>query len=198
MEPFLLLLAFPLLVFAQHEHGSTSSGEPVVMIPWLHFTPGDAILFKEWVPRKPGPFAGACIALFLLAIVDRMLAAMRRIMEVWWKRKYVSCNTRRFLLCLHILCILRVDLFLSKRFGALSSETDASEKGAASVRVQPSAEDPSPRLSLSTRNAAPFIPAHDFARGGFVVLQSAITYALMLSVMYGSSMVLSPVLMLFP
>jgi hypothetical protein len=65
--------------------GSTES--TMMMVPYLHFTPGDAILFREWVPKEPGPFVGACIGLFLLGIFDRWLAAMRRLMEAWWKQR---------------------------------------------------------------------------------------------------------------
>lgn len=61
----------------------------MMMVPYLHFTPGDAILFREWVPKEPGPFVGACIGLFLLGILDRWLAAMRRLMEAWWKQRCV-------------------------------------------------------------------------------------------------------------
>lgn len=59
------------------------------MVSYLHFTPGDAILFREWVPTDPGPFVGACIGLFLLGALDRWLAAMRRLMEAWWRQRWV-------------------------------------------------------------------------------------------------------------
>lgn len=86
----LLLLALPVFAQAQHVHSSTDgSNSTIVMVPYLHFTPGDALLFREWVPRNAGPFTGACIGLFLLAMVDRWLAAMRRIAEVWWKQRLV-------------------------------------------------------------------------------------------------------------
>jgi len=59
----------------------------MMMVPYLHFTLGDAILFREWVPKYPGPFVGACIGVFLLGILDRWLAALRRLMETWWKQR---------------------------------------------------------------------------------------------------------------
>lgn len=65
--------------------GSTEGS--MMMTPYLHFTPGDAILFQEWVPTEPGPFLGACIGVFLLGIFDRWLAAMRRLIETWWKQR---------------------------------------------------------------------------------------------------------------
>jgi Ctr copper transporter family len=39
-------------------------------------------------------------------------------------------------------------------------------------------------VRLSRDTIPPFMPSHDFARGAFVVFQTAITYALMLSLMY--------------
>ncbi len=75
-------------VAAQHDHGSTSGdSDSGMMVPWLHFTPGDALLFKSWIPRKPGAIFGACIGLFMLAILDRWLSAMRRLMELWWAQR---------------------------------------------------------------------------------------------------------------
>jgi hypothetical protein len=42
---------------------------------------------------------------------------------------------------------------------------------------------PPPTVKLSRHAIPPFMPSHDFARGAFVVFQTAITYTLMLSVM---------------
>ncbi|KAJ7722394.1 CTR copper uptake transporter [Mycena metata] len=55
-----------------------------MMMPMLHFTRGDTIWFMGWVPQSAGAMAGACIGLFLLALIDRWLAAVRAIMEVHW------------------------------------------------------------------------------------------------------------------
>lgn len=65
--------------------GSSSSGGM-----FLHFKPGDTILFQNWIPTKPGPIFGACVGLFLLAILDRWLAALRRFMELWWAERCVQ------------------------------------------------------------------------------------------------------------
>ena len=90
--------SFPLLLLAAlvaahsstshgHDEGTISTEGTMMMVPYLHFTIGDAILFREWVPKAPGPFVGACIGLFLLGIFDRWFAAMRRLMETWWKQR---------------------------------------------------------------------------------------------------------------
>ncbi|KAJ7879036.1 CTR copper uptake transporter [Mycena olivaceomarginata] len=56
-----------------------------MMTPYLHFTRGDILWFAGWVPQSSGALAGACIGLFILAIVDRWLAAVRGMMEAHWR-----------------------------------------------------------------------------------------------------------------
>ncbi|KAF7980532.1 hypothetical protein HWV62_37663 [Athelia sp. TMB] len=57
------------------------------MLPYLHFVPGDNLWFLGWVPESAGAMVGACIGLFLLALVDRWIAACRAIMEVHWSKR---------------------------------------------------------------------------------------------------------------
>jgi solute carrier family 31 (copper transporter), member 1 len=64
-----------------------SSNSTGGMVPWLHFTPGDVLLFQDWAPTTPGAVFGACVGLFMLAIIDRWLAALRRFMEIWWAER---------------------------------------------------------------------------------------------------------------
>ncbi|KAJ7710432.1 Ctr copper transporter family-domain-containing protein [Mycena rosella] len=55
------------------------------MMTTLHFTPiSDTLWFAGWVPQSKGALAGACIGLFLLAIVERWVAAVRRMCEAQW------------------------------------------------------------------------------------------------------------------
>ncbi|KAJ7868115.1 CTR copper uptake transporter, partial [Mycena leptocephala] len=56
-----------------------------MMMPYLHFTRGDILWFAGWVPQSSGALAGACIGLFLLALVDRWLAAVRGMMAAHWR-----------------------------------------------------------------------------------------------------------------
>jgi len=80
----------------------------------------------------------------------------------------------------------RIDTMLSKRFIQLDHSVSSREKGstddATANREGPASPPRAPALSL--RNAAPFVPAHDFARGAMMIFQTAITYALMLTAMY--------------
>lgn len=66
--------------------GGTMGG---MMKPWLHFTLGDNLFFMAWVPLSTAAVVGACIGLFILAIITRWLAAMRAVMEVHWAHKSV-------------------------------------------------------------------------------------------------------------
>ena len=59
------------------------------MKPYLHFTPGDVMWFLGWVPQSRGAMVGASIGLFLLALVERWLAAIRASAESHWRRRYL-------------------------------------------------------------------------------------------------------------
>jgi copper transporter 1 len=58
------------------------------MVPWLHFSGGDNLLFQSWHPTSKGAIAGASIGLLFLALFERWLAAMRVVLEARWRRKY--------------------------------------------------------------------------------------------------------------
>ncbi|KAJ7164393.1 CTR copper uptake transporter [Mycena filopes] len=56
------------------------------MMTVLHFTPlVDTLWFAGWVPQSGGAMAGACIGLFLLAVIDRWVAAVRAMMTAHWR-----------------------------------------------------------------------------------------------------------------
>ncbi|KAF7303936.1 CTR copper uptake transporter [Mycena indigotica] len=57
------------------------------MMPMLHFSLGDTLYFEGWVPQTRAALFGACVGLFLLAIVDRWLAAVRSLAEAGWRRE---------------------------------------------------------------------------------------------------------------
>lgn len=59
------------------------------MLPYLHFSGSDILWFEGWVPQSKGATAGACIGLFMLAIFDRWVSAMRSAAEVHWEEEYV-------------------------------------------------------------------------------------------------------------
>ena len=95
MQAILLPLAFASLALA-HDNGMDMSMDGAMnlmvgnMTAWLHFTPGDNLWFLGWVPDSPGAMVGACIGLFLLAIIDRWITACRSLMEIHWQNRYVQ------------------------------------------------------------------------------------------------------------
>jgi len=60
----------------------------------FHLSRGDALWFDAWVPQSTGALAGAAIGLFLLAILERWLAAMRVVMEAWWQQRCARAAIR--------------------------------------------------------------------------------------------------------
>ena len=63
------------------------------MIMYLHFVIGDNLWFLGWAPSTAGAMAGACIGLFMLAMAERWLTAMRGIMEEHWGTRFVPFST---------------------------------------------------------------------------------------------------------
>ena len=55
------------------------------MTPFFHVHTGDALFFEQWVPRSVGALLGSCIGLFLLAIFERGVNALRSRLEVYWR-----------------------------------------------------------------------------------------------------------------
>ena len=72
------------------DSSNTSASQMYAMTPYLHFTGGDNLFFKSWHPSSDGVIAGACIALLVLAISERLLSSIRGAMEAHWRRRYNS------------------------------------------------------------------------------------------------------------
>lgn len=72
--------------------GGSSSGMSMPMVfTSSHSTP---FLSTQWTPTNNGSYAGTCIFLIVLAILSRLIAAYRNVLEVKWhdkatKRRYV-------------------------------------------------------------------------------------------------------------
>ena len=101
---FLCLLA---TAYAHAGHGGDTNGMDMSMdspmnlasghmLMYFHTTPGDILWFEGWVPQSTGAMVGACIGLFLLALVDRWVAACRGMMEMHWKKRYICCFTYQY------------------------------------------------------------------------------------------------------
>ncbi|KAJ7703721.1 Ctr copper transporter family-domain-containing protein [Mycena rosella] len=91
----LRMLALSVLLGALPAHAATNGMDMSMddgmslasgtMMTTLHFTPiTDTLWFAGWVPQSAGALTGACVGLFVLALLDRWVAAVRRMMEAHW------------------------------------------------------------------------------------------------------------------
>jgi len=132
------------------------------MLMYFHFTIGDNLWFLGWAPHKAGAMAGACIALFMLAIAERWLVAMRGVMEDHWSTRAQIAHSNKL------------------NSGSSAVATSPSPEG-----TKPSSEGSadSRRDSLLQYSIPPFILAYDIPRGILQVVIASISFVLMLSVM---------------
>ncbi|KAG9217514.1 hypothetical protein CCMSSC00406_0008626 [Pleurotus cornucopiae] len=146
------------------------------MIPYVHFTPGDVLLFLGWVPKSNGAMVGTCIGLFLLGILTRWFAAIRVGGERIWKGE----DAARL-----------VDYKRDDDLDRLSSaqSADVSEAVSEVSKKRPTSKQMQHPLAaiLSSTVAAlrsvKIMPQHAYARGIMQVAQSALDFVLMLIVM---------------
>lgn len=76
---------------------SSNSTMTMMMKPYLHFTPGDFLFFSTVQPRSIGEMVGACLVLFSLAFLERLLAAYSRISEKRLNEEYDNLFCLSFL-----------------------------------------------------------------------------------------------------
>ncbi|TBU40029.1 CTR copper uptake transporter [Dichomitus squalens] len=123
------------------------------MLPYLHFRPGDILWFYGWVPTGKGAMTGACIGLFLCALVDRWILAMRSVMEAhWYKRAQIAQANQANILP--------------------SGEKPSSSSFPTRIRD-----------ASTLRGSLPFIPSHDISRGIIHAAQALMHFTIMLAVM---------------
>ena len=158
------------MVMSMDQGMSMSSGN---MIAYLHFTPGDNFWFIGWAPRTAGAMIGACIALFMLSIAERWLAAMRGVMEAHWRTRLATQSPCSYChLMLHWSCSAQV--VLADRLNTSAVATSPEE------RIRPSSSDATqPRPGV----APPFVVTYDVPRGIMEVVLASINFLLMLTVM---------------
>lgn len=134
------------------------------MLPYFHFTGGDYLYFRSWHPSSHAAIAGASIALFVLAILERLLHATRGALDARWRRSALTVNTTR----------------------PVQSDTPP-VKEQVTIEVNTQIEDNgSRRLPCNFRRGRtipPFVFSRDIARGALYSLQALLSYALMLAVM---------------
>ncbi|KAF9513873.1 hypothetical protein BS47DRAFT_909210 [Hydnum rufescens UP504] len=135
-------------------------------LPYLHFTDGDALWFAAWTPTSHGAIAGTCMALALLAILERLLAAVYGILNAEWNRR-----------------------------SHMAHEADNQSESMPFSGMEGSSSSLQLTTKASNRCRLPFISAHDIHRGTVFLVQSSVGYALMLAVMtWNASYIISVIL----
>lgn len=75
--------------------GSSSSSMSAHSMPMAFTNAHDTPLFSnQWTPSTTGAYAGTCIFLIVLAVISRMLASYRFVLESKWHDRHVN---RRYL-----------------------------------------------------------------------------------------------------
>ncbi|EMD41704.1 hypothetical protein CERSUDRAFT_79342 [Gelatoporia subvermispora B] len=141
------------------------------MKPYLHFTGGDNLYFKSWLPSSKGAIAGACIALVALAILERWISAMRGAMVASWRRSAMTVTTAKY----HA-----TDLSTTSKE---QTSIDVEELDVQSLPKRPGEKGALLPQRRSPRMIPPFIATHDIPRGAMYAAQALLAYALMLAVM---------------
>ncbi|KAK1922608.1 Ctr copper transporter [Papiliotrema laurentii] len=73
------------------DHMSSTTGGMSAMKMYFHGSIGTDILwFASWVPSSAGATVGVCLGVFVIAIFERWLAALRRACEHGWQRGQVG------------------------------------------------------------------------------------------------------------
>lgn len=152
-----------------------------MMTPWLHFSGGDYLIFKTWIPESKGAIAGACIALVAFCILERWIAALRRQMEIQWGSRALALILQKQR--------NSIDTHIDDKPEDLSNKIDVTEERIPSISTTSVTTRSRPRL------VPPFILMHDITRGILQAVQSLFSYTLMLAVMtFNASYIVSIVL----
>ncbi|KAJ8519720.1 hypothetical protein ONZ45_g3346 [Pleurotus djamor] len=146
------------------------------MVPYLHFTPGDILWFLGWVPKSTGAMVGTCIGLFLLALVERWIAAVRRVMEVHWRSSALRTAPIR-------LSEETADAFPTNEKKTKLRYSVDSDIRADDTPIQPQAQAQDPPTTSSRRRVPPFLASRDVTRGIIHLVQTALGFLFMLTVM---------------
>jgi len=144
---------------------SSNSTSDMMMMAYLHITGGDNLFFKSWHPSSNGAIAGACIGLVALSILERFVDGIRNRLEGYWSRRALVLMT-----------------------GNAGEDNGCCDNSDSDTHTKAS-------TLHHRRTSPPFILAHDLPRGIVHIIQSALSYALMLAVMtFNAAYIISIVL----
>ena len=176
LELLSLIVTFSFTCTLAHDNGMDMSMDQGVsmsmgnMVSYLHFTPGDNLWFFGWAPRTAGAMVGACIGLFMLALAERWLSAMRAVMDGHWSTRF-GPSSLSYAVLMHSLCSAQI--VLANRLNTSSVATSN----------KPSSKSSQPLHDTLRRRVPPFIPSHDVPRGIMRVVLASINFLFMLAVM---------------
>ncbi|KAF8174798.1 Ctr copper transporter [Mycena galopus ATCC 62051] len=135
------------------------------MKSYLHFTPGDTVLFDTIAPSSVGAIFAACLIFFLISVGDRYLRAVSRGVEQQFSQRSAP-RTPEYI------CVINMTF-------THPDKTPASE----------------PPTHQAQAGSSRFILSHDLARGALAGLQTMIHYLLMLVVMtFNAAYIISVIL----
>ncbi|KAH8999695.1 CTR copper uptake transporter [Lactarius hatsudake] len=140
------------------------------MVMYLHFTPGDNLWFLGWAPRTAGAMVGTCIGLFMLALAERWLSAMRAVMEAHWRTRFGLSSLPHAVL---MYSLYSAQIVLANNLNTSSVAT--SDK--------PSSKSSQPSYDTFRRRVPPFILSYDVPRGIMRMALASIGFLFMLAVM---------------
>lgn len=153
-------------------------------MPYLHFSGGDNLYLNIWAPSSKGEIAAACIGLFIIAILERLVAAMKTVFDLHWHQRSPR----------HLKCLTFIDAILFRALAVdavaaakIASATKSEPQGGSSVvNTEPQKADASPAIPPRfprLRTIPPFIAEQDIPRGILFAFQMLIVYLLMLAIM---------------
>lgn len=150
-----------------------------MMKPYLHFTPGDFLFFSNVQPTSTGGMAAACIVLFLLAFLERLVAAYGRVTEKKWNAEIANILHARQRPIIPQSMQSRSRLYPDEKKGGydISSDDASSVKSVNAVKA--------PRV-------LPFVTKIEIKRGINRAVGGLFMYTLMLAVMtFNAAFILS-------
>ena len=156
--------------------------------PYLHFTHGDPLWFAAWAPRTRGAMGAVCITLVLLAVLQRLFASARGVLETEWRKQYVQFFlTLRFNRYpnLHVYPYLRdcrAPHVASEHKMRLFSLPMAEKRDDAIPPPTPTTAVHVTLQHYSLLRTPPFILAHDLGRGLAFACEAAVSFLILLAV----------------
>ena len=142
-------------------NATTETSMSGMMIGYIHAGIGDTLWFDGWTPATAAATFGACVGLFFLASISRLLAAIRRSADVSWR---IAALARR-----------------QAVYAATALDTPSLTKAASAGYVESQSSSVVVTPQRVAAAAPPFVAGYDIPRGVIQMVQAFISYLLMLA-----------------